>query len=95
LLNHYAMLRLTGDASKHFPDYPPAAIRNAYRLMLLTHVVLAAAVPVLAIITIYHGLRDNRAKHLRLARWTFPIWLYVSVTGVLVYLALYWVFPPQ
>ena len=57
--------------------------------MLLTHVVLAAAVPVLAIVTIVKGLRDSRESHKRWARWTFPIWLYVSITGVLVYFMLY------
>jgi uncharacterized membrane protein YozB (DUF420 family) len=61
--------------------------------MLLSHVVLAATVPVLASVTIYFGLRDRRQRHLRWARWTYPIWLYVSVTGVLIYVALYQVFP--
>src|SRR5262245_11615513 len=65
--------------SKRFED--PALIRPVYYTILLTHVTLAAAVPVLAGITIYLGLRDRRAGHRRLARWTFPIWLYVSVTG--------------
>ena len=51
-------------------------------------------VPALALTTIWHGLRDNRAKHRRWAKWTFPIWLYVSVTGVLVYLCLYVWNPP-
>ena len=81
--------------SKPFPrdGYAPA-IRSAYLLMLLSHVVLAALVPFLAAITIYWGLRGERAKHRRIARWTFPIWLYVSLTGVLVYLVLYWFCPP-
>ncbi len=80
-------------AVNRFPAYPPAAVRIAYYLILLTHVVLAAAVPVLALTTIYLGLRDRRSAHRRLARWTLPIWLYVSVTGVLVYLMLYHGFP--
>jgi uncharacterized membrane protein YozB (DUF420 family) len=80
--------------STRFPSYPPAAIRIGYLAILLSHVVLAAAVPFLAGITIYFGLRDQRQKHLRLARWTFPIWLYVSVTGVLVYWMLYHLYPP-
>jgi uncharacterized membrane protein YozB (DUF420 family) len=75
--------------SKRFPDYPPLAIRYLYYGVLLTHVVLAAAVPFLAVATIYLGLRDRRSAHRRLARWTFPIWLYVSITGVVVYLMLY------
>jgi uncharacterized membrane protein YozB (DUF420 family) len=56
--------------------------------------VLAAAVPFLAVATIYLAWRDQRARHVRIARWTFPIWLYVSVTGVLVYLMLYQLYPP-
>ena len=64
-------------------------IRPVYYAILLTHVVLAAAVPVLAGITIYLGYRDRRAAHRRLARWTLPIWLYVSVTGVVIYALLY------
>ena len=69
-------------------------IRPLYYAILLTHVVLAAAVPVLAGVTIVLGLRDRREKHRRIARWTFPIWLYVSVTGVIIYLMLYHLPPP-
>jgi uncharacterized membrane protein YozB (DUF420 family) len=65
------------------------AIRGVYLAILVSHIVLAAAVPVLASITIVLGLKDRRASHRRLARWTFPIWLYVSVTGVVIYLMLY------
>lgn len=80
--------------SKKFPSYPPTAIRLSYYVILLTHIVLAAIVPFLAIATIYTGLADKRLVHRRLARWTFPIWLYVSVTGVIVYLMLYQLYPP-
>jgi putative membrane protein len=80
--------------SKRFPSYPPAAVRYTYYAILLTHVVLAATVPFLAIATIYAGLADKRALHRRLAKWTFPIWLYVSVTGVIVYLLLYQIYSP-
>jgi uncharacterized membrane protein YozB (DUF420 family) len=73
--------------SKPFEHGGP--IRPVYYTILLTHVVLAAAVPVLAGVTIYLGLRDRRAAHRRLAKWTFPIWLYVSVTGVVIYGMLY------
>ena len=81
------------EGSKKFPSYPPDVIRYTYYFILLTHIVLAVAVPFLAVGTIYFGLRDRRQTHARLARWTFPIWLYVSVTGVLVYLFLYQFFP--
>ena len=64
-------------------------IRAVYLGILLTHTVLAAAVPFLAGISLYRGLTGNFEKHRRIARWTLPIWLYVSVTGVIVYWMLY------
>ena len=66
------------------------AIRTVYLAILLTHTVLAATVPVLATMTLYRGRKARFDKHRRIARWTFPIWLYVSVTGVVVYTMLYW-----
>ncbi len=65
------------------------AIRTVYFTILLTHSVLAAAVPVLATLTLWRALRGRFDAHRRLARWTLPIWLYVSVTGVVVYWMLY------
>ena len=64
-------------------------IRAVYFGILITHTMLAAAVPPLAIVTLSRGLRGRFDKHRRIARWTLPIWLYVSVTGVVVYLMLY------
>lgn len=64
-------------------------IRLVYLSILFTHVVLAAAVPVLAIITLRRGLAAKYDRHRKIARWTLPIWLYVSVTGVVVYVMLY------
>ena len=64
-------------------------IRLVYFPMLLSHIVLAAAIVPLALTTIYRALQGNFARHVRIARWTLPIWLYVSVTGVLVYWMLY------
>ena len=72
----------------------PPAVRAVYLTILITHVILAATVPVLAGVTIYLGLKDRRRKHRQWARWTFPIWLYVSVTGVVIYLMLYQLYPP-
>ncbi len=80
---------------KRFPDYPPDIVRYAYYVILISHILLAAAVPLLAVSAIYFGWRDQRVWHVRVARWAFPIWLYVSVTGVLVYLMLYQLFPPR
>lgn len=65
------------------------ALRTFYLTLLLTHSVLAAAVPILAVITLMRALRGRFAQHASIARWTLPIWLYVSVTGVLVYWMLY------
>lgn len=64
-------------------------LRTLYLGILLTHTVLAAAVPVLAIVTLRRGLAARYDKHRQIARWTLPIWLYVSVTGVVVYVMLY------
>jgi uncharacterized membrane protein YozB (DUF420 family) len=65
------------------------AIRAVYLTILATHTILAAAVPPLAIITLSRGLKRRIENHRRIARWTLPIWLYVSVTGVVVYFMLY------
>ena len=65
------------------------AIRTVYLSILLTHTVLAAIVPVLAVITLHRGWTAKYDRHRRIARWTLPIWLYVSVTGVIVYWMLY------
>ncbi|HYP05814.1 MAG TPA: DUF420 domain-containing protein [Bryobacteraceae bacterium] len=65
------------------------AIRTVYLGILLTHTVLAALVPFLAGFTLYRGLKGDFTRHRRIARWTLPIWLYVSVTGVIVYWMLY------
>lgn len=65
------------------------ALRTLYFTILGTHTVLAATVPILAIMTLRRGLKGRFVGHKAIARWTFPIWLYVSVTGVVVYLMLY------
>lgn len=64
-------------------------IRPLYFTILISHTILAAVVVPLAVMTLRRGLRDNIAAHRKIARWTYPIWLYVSVTGVVIYLALY------
>ena len=64
-------------------------VRPLYYTILITHVTLAASVVPLAIITLTRGLKGRFVQHKRIARWTFPIWMYVSVTGVLVYVLLY------
>jgi uncharacterized membrane protein YozB (DUF420 family) len=64
-------------------------IRTVYFAVLISHTILAVAVPPLAIITLIRALRERFDKHKRIARWTLPIWFYVSLTGVIVYLMLY------
>jgi putative membrane protein len=67
-------------------------IRPVYFAILISHTVLAAVVVPLALTTVYFGLRSRHPAHQRIARWTLPIWLYVSLTGVVVYLLLYRLF---
>jgi len=71
----------------------PGQVRTVYLWILGTHTVLAATVPVLAIITLRRALRTEFDRHQAIARWTLPVWLYVSVTGVIVYVMLYLVRP--
>ncbi len=68
-------------------------IRPVYFTILITHTILATAVVPLALITLIRALRERFDAHRRIARWTFPIWVYVSVTGVIVYGMLYWLVP--
>ena len=71
------------------PYQGEGASRIVYFTILITHVILAAAIVPLALVTANRGLRNRLAAHVRIARWTLPIWLYVSVTGVVIYLMLY------
>jgi uncharacterized membrane protein YozB (DUF420 family) len=73
--------------SVHYAHTGP--IRIVYFTILISHTLLAAAVPVLAIITLRRALKGDFVRHKRIAKWTFPIWMYVSVTGVVVYVMLY------
>lgn len=70
-----------------FPGHGP--IRAVYFAILITHVVLAAVIVPLVLVTTVRGLRSDFARHRRIARWTLPLWLYVSVTGVVIYVMLY------
>jgi uncharacterized membrane protein YozB (DUF420 family) len=64
-------------------------IRIVYFVILIPHIILAATILPLALVTAARGLRGDYGRHVRIARWTLPLWLYVSVTGVIVYLMLY------
>jgi uncharacterized membrane protein YozB (DUF420 family) len=70
-------------------------IRPAYFALLISHIILAAFIVPLALTTIYRALGERFDQHKRIARWTLPIWLYVSVTGVIVYVMLYQLYPPR
>lgn len=73
--------------SKHFPGQ--GWVRPVYLTILSTHTVLAAVIVPLALMTLSRAARKQFDRHKRIARWTFPIWLYVSVTGVIIYFMLY------
>jgi len=68
-------------------------VRTFYFFVLITHIVLAALVPFLALATLWRAWRERFDDHVRLARWTLPIWLYVSLTGIIVYLMVYVLYP--
>lgn len=87
LLHKWHLWQTTGSFNTLFAGQ--GIWRPVYFVILISHVLLAATVPVLAIITLGRGLRMNVEQHRRIARITFPVWLYVSVTGVLVYFMLY------
>ena len=70
------------------------AVRGVYFTILTTHTILAAVIVPLALVTVSRALRGRFDRHVRIARWTLPIWLYVSVTGVVVYWMLYHLYRP-
>lgn len=81
----YGSMRFTGQG----------LVRPLYFSILITHVTLAAAIVPLVFITARRALRGDFARHRRIARWTYPLWLYVSATGVVVYFMLYRLYPPR
>ena len=82
----YATYHLTCDSVKFGGE---GAIRYVYYFILITHIALAAVIAPLVITTVVLGLKDKREKHRKFAKITAPIWIYVSVTGVIVYVMLY------
>ncbi len=87
LTYHQGLHHYTGTHGKEFAG--TGAVRYLYFAILISHVLLAAVVPVLAVMTIYRGLKADWERHRKIAKLTFPIWLYVSITGVVIYLMLY------
>jgi putative membrane protein len=79
----------------HATEFPGEGwVRPLYYMVLVTHVILAPAAAALALFTAYQGAAHRYKRHVRLGRWVLPIWLYVSVTGVVVYWMLYQLYPP-
>jgi uncharacterized membrane protein YozB (DUF420 family) len=70
-------------------------VRPVYFTILITHTILAVVIVPLIIVTLYRAARGDFIRHRRIARWTLPLWLYVSVTGVIVYLMLYQIYPSR
>lgn len=77
----------SGSVSKHFAGTGVA--RTVYFSILLSHTILAVVIVPLVLISLTRGLKSNFVKHRAIARWTYPLWMYVSVTGVVIYLMLY------
>jgi uncharacterized membrane protein YozB (DUF420 family) len=73
----------------------PAWFRPIYLTLLTSHTILAAVIVPMVIITLSRALRERFEAHRRIARWTWPLWMYVSVTGVIIYLLLYQIFPQK
>jgi uncharacterized membrane protein YozB (DUF420 family) len=84
---HSLKYRLTGQPHTTFKH--TGIVRTIYFPILWSHLILAIAIVPLIIITLYRALRSQFENHKRIARWTFPLWMYVSITGVIVYLMLY------
>lgn len=88
---HYHLYAI-GQGPVHFPG--TGAPRVAYLTMLGTHTILAIVIVPLVIVSLARALRSNFPAHKRIARWTLPLWAYVSVTGVLIYVVLYQIYTP-
>jgi len=89
----YLTYHLTVKAVTRFVE--PQWFRPIYLTILLTHTILAVAIVPMVIITLSRALRERFDAHKRIARWTWPAWMYVSVTGVIIYLLLYQIFPQK
>ena len=89
----YLTYHFTVKTITHFVE--PAWFKPYYLALLISHTILAAAILPLIITTVTFAAKQNFEKHKKFARWTWPLWLYVSVTGVVIYLLLYQIFPQK
>ena len=90
---HYSMQRLHGEAHTRFVN--PAWFRPIYLTILVTHLIAAVVIVPMVLVTVIRALRERFDQHRRIARWTWPLWMYVSVTGVIIYVLLYQIFPQR
>ena len=88
----YHKIFLMKGINTKFPG--PRELLIPYLVLLVTHVVLAMAIVPMALMSMHRGLKERFEAHKRIARWTLPLWMYVSVTGVLIYVLLYRIWPP-
>jgi uncharacterized membrane protein YozB (DUF420 family) len=91
LTYHYKMKQVYGEAHTRFLE--PAWFRPIYLVILLTHLVGAIAIVPLVLITTTRAFKERFESHKKIARWTWPVWMYVSITGVVIYFLLYQIFP--
>jgi len=89
----YLTYHITVKTVTHFVD--PAWFRPYYLTLLATHTILAAAIVPMILITLHRARKEQFEAHKKIARWTWPLWMYVSVTGVVIYLLLYQIFPQK
>ena len=92
-LGCYLTYHITVKTVTHFVD--PAWFRPYYLTLLATHTILAAAIVPMILITLHRARKEQFEAHKKIARWTWPLWMYVSVTGVVIYLLLYRIFPQK
>jgi len=90
---HYKMKQVYGEAHTKFLD--PAWFRPIYLSILFTHLIGAFAIVPLVLLTVSRAIRQRFELHKKIARWTWPIWMYVSVTGVVIYFLLYQIYPQR
>ena len=90
---HYKMKQVYGEAHTRFLD--PAWFRPIYLSILFTHLIGAFVIVPLVLLTVSRAIRQKFELHKKIARWTWPIWMYVSVTGVVIYFLLYQIFPQR
>lgn len=91
LTYHFGLHYVLNKGPTIFRD--PSWFRPIYLVILLTHTILAVVIVPMVLLSLWWGLKERFERHKRISKWTWPLWMYVSVTGVLIYLLLYQIFP--